>query len=100
MSPAEIQKRDQNCPGDRCVDDAEVRQIVRETVRETLITLGVDMTDPLELQADLRFLRQWRRAQDAMTTKALATLVGVLILGFVALVVTGFVAWAREKMGA
>lgn len=38
----------------------EIREIVRDTVRETLTSLGVDVDNPLEVQRDFASLREHR----------------------------------------
>lgn len=57
----------------------DLRELIRETVRETMIELGVNADDALEMQRDFGFLRDFRKARDSMTAKALSVAVGVLI---------------------
>jgi hypothetical protein len=38
----------------------DVKQLIRSTVHETLIVLGIDPSSPIEFQADMRTLREWR----------------------------------------
>lgn len=40
----------------------ELRELIAETVRETLTQMGADPAHPLEMQRDFQHLRQWRRA--------------------------------------
>lgn len=70
------EKRASMCPD-------EVREIVRETVHETLTKLGAQVENPLESQADFRWLRSARRASDSMRSKgflAALALIGTLIV--------------------
>lgn len=61
--------------------EAEVKRIVAETVERTLLTLGVDTDDPIELQRDLQMLRDWRLSVSAIKRQGLVTAVGVITVG-------------------
>lgn len=71
--------------------DDEIRAIVKATVAETLVKLGVDIEDPLEVQADFRHLRSWRQSSDTIKRQGLVTAVGVLVIGVLGLI------WAAIK---
>lgn len=63
--------------------ETEIKTIVRETVKETLLGLGVDTDDPTEVQQDWAFLRKWRKNSEAVKQQglvagAIAVLVGLL----------------------
>lgn len=45
-------------------EDDIKRQLVRETVHETLCGLGFDMSDPNKLQADMHYLRKIRMGSE------------------------------------
>ena len=57
----------------------EVREVVKDTVRETLTALGLDAQDPIEVQRDLSWVRQTRLASAAMRAKAGAAVLGLLL---------------------
>ena len=57
----------------------EVREVVRETVAETLTALGLDQSDPTEVQRDLAWLRDVRKASAGARAKAGAALLGLLV---------------------
>ncbi len=59
----------------------ELREVIRDTVRETLSALGIDVRHPFEMQADLRALREWRLAMRSVRRNALLALVGLLTTG-------------------
>lgn len=59
----------------------ELRQIVRETVQETLTSLGIQHENPLEMQRDFQYLRDWRRTTHALRAKGLLTAVGLVVAG-------------------
>ena len=71
--------------------DDEIRTIVKATVAETLVTLGVDITKPTEVQADFQHLRSWRQSVETVKRQGLVTAVGVLVLGALGLI------WAAIK---
>lgn len=80
MNRDEVQEVVQECMARAplmCED--EVRSLVRETVRETLTTLGVDQEEPLLVQQDLAWLRSTRLASAAMRARAGAALLGILL---------------------
>ncbi len=60
------------------------RETAKETVAETLRGLGVNVDNPLETQRDFLALHEWRTSIQAVRKKALITLVGVVVTGFVA----------------
>lgn len=70
--------------------DAMLRKATREAVHETLLALGLDTADPLEAQADFRFMRDTREATEtikrngmfAMIILALTAGAGMLWVGF------------------
>lgn len=67
----------------------EVREIAvaaaDETVHQMLTALGVDASEPdamLKMQADFRFVRRWREANEAVPRYALKAVVVTLATGF------------------
>lgn len=67
----------------------ELREMIRETVRETFLTLGVKVDDPIEVQKDFQHLREWRQTTDSIKSKGLLTMVGVMLSGIAAAVWLG-----------
>lgn len=66
----------------------ELRDLMKETVKETLRELGVDASDALEMQRDMSFLRDLRKARDTTMARGVVVSVGILtaaILGALAL---------------
>jgi hypothetical protein len=89
--------------------DAGDREVIRETVRETLISLGVDHTNPIEVQKDFAALRElrkltedpdyirdqlhlrrWRKAVDTVENKGILAALWFVIIGGIATAVVGF----------
>lgn len=61
--------------------DEELKDVIAETVRETLTTLGIQAGDPIETQRDFQFLRDMRRATASARAKAFLGMVGLLATG-------------------
>lgn len=61
--------------------EQEIERIVEKSVRKTLVTMGVDCTDPLEMQRDFQALRDWRRASESIRSKGVMTVIGILVAG-------------------
>lgn len=79
------------------IDREELREIVRETVRETMRELGVDTEDMLEVQRDMSFLRDLRKARDSATAKAVVVAVGVLITAALGALALGIKSWLHQS---
>jgi hypothetical protein len=62
-----------------CCSHEDLRALMRECVSETFDRLGVDQAHPLEIQRDLAWVRDMRRASASARAKALAALVGLLV---------------------
>jgi len=62
--------------------DDDIRRIVRETVRETLIGLGLDVSSPDEIvrrQADFAYLRKTREGAEELRRIARRSAVGIAL---------------------
>jgi hypothetical protein len=66
--------------------EAEIRKIVSDTVSETLMKLGIDADDPLEFQADMQHLRNWRQSVATVKRQSLMTAIGIITAGVLAIV--------------
>ena len=77
MAPPEYLRRD------------EVEDIVKRTVKATLQTMGVDTSDPMEMQRDFQSLREWRITFAAVKSKGLLVTVGLFATGLVTAIVLG-----------
>ncbi len=56
-----------------------VQDVVRTAVTETLITLGMDASDPMSLQQDMHFVREMRQTSEKLRSKGLLVMVGLLV---------------------
>jgi len=70
--------------------EQEIKKIVSDTVRETLIELGIAHDDPLEMQKDFQHLREWRLATAMIRRKGILTILGFIIAGAAASLWLGF----------
>ena len=77
----------------------EKLELIRQAVTETLTTLGIDATQPIEVQKDMAHLRASRKGSE--TTKALVkkTAVPIIVVGVLAAVWGGFSDAIIELLG-
>ena len=99
-------------------DTVEMRTIAeaaaKAAVEETLVKLGIDVSNPIkaqqdfmvlrevgklvmdsEFRKDMEHLRTWRMAINDVKSKGIITLVGIIVTGSVALLVAGFRGWIK-----
>lgn len=68
------------------MNEAEVRKIVSEAVRETLTSLGIPAESPIEVQKDMAHLRAWRESVATVKRQGIITAVGILTAGILGMV--------------
>lgn len=68
----------------------EIERIVSESVRQTLIQLGIAAADPIEMQKDMQHLREWRKSMESIKSKTMITLLTVFLSGVLAALWLGF----------
>ncbi|RWB40463.1 MAG: hypothetical protein EOQ44_25325 [Mesorhizobium sp.] len=70
--------------------DSEIQEIAeraaQEAVKKTFLTLGLDIEDPLEAQADMRFVRKTRTSAETIQRQSLMAAVGVVTVGLLGLI--------------
>lgn len=66
--------------------DDEIRAIVKASVEETLLALGIDTDEPLEAQKDFQHLRAWRTSSETVKRQGFVTAVGILVTGIFGLI--------------
>jgi len=69
---------------------AELKSLLEEAVQDAFTKMGMDVTDPIEMQRDFQHLREWRVAAAAVRKKGLLTLVGIIVAGSAAAFWLGF----------
>lgn len=67
----------------------ELESLIKQTVDETLTSIGLDHKNPIELQRDFQALREWRQAMQDVRKKTIITLIGILVTGLAAAVWIG-----------
>lgn len=70
--------------------DASPHMQVRESVMEALTSVGIDVSSPTELQADLYFLRRQRRGADEMRSVVRKALLSLVVSGVIFLLWKAF----------
>jgi hypothetical protein len=68
----------------------EVKIIVAESVRQTLMQLGIASNDPIEMQKDMQHLREWRQTMDSVKSKGVITITAMFFTGIAAALWLGF----------
>lgn len=68
---------------------SELEQVISETVRQTLLELGLDAKNPIELQKDFAHLRGWREGVDEVKRKGFVAAISVIIAGSLGLMWAG-----------
>lgn len=75
------------------MSETELSEVVRSTAREsvitTLTTLGIQVDDPIQMQQDFMFIRNFRMSSQQATRYAAMTIIGILISGVIGLIVMG-----------
>lgn len=68
------------------LEEHELRSLVQSTVKETLATMGVDASNPIEMQKDFHHLREWREATGKVRMRIILTVVGIIVTGLMGMV--------------
>lgn len=69
--------------------EPELRELVSESVKQTLAAFGVDVEKPLEMQRDFQHLRDWREAVSAVKRRGMLAFVTILVTGLLGAVWIG-----------
>lgn len=69
---------------------AVAEDAAQKAVKQTLISLGVDVENPREFQADMLHTRNWRRSTETVKSQGLRVTVGVIFTGMIALIYQHF----------
>lgn len=75
---------------------AELNSVVAEAVKQTLMQLGVDTSDPFAMQRDFQHLRQWRESGEDLKRKGTVALLGIFFSGLVSLILMGINEWFQK----
>ena len=63
------------------MNEEEIRRIVAQSVTETLMRLGIEADDPIEVQKDMQHLRAWRESVNTVKRQSFVTATVVIITG-------------------
>jgi hypothetical protein len=77
------------------LDKEEMAEVVAEAVKQTLIQLGIDSQNPIEMQKDFQHLRQWRKAGEDLRSKSMLVLLGLVLTGLTSLALLGIREWFK-----
>lgn len=69
--------------------DSHTRLVVKEAVMETLLAIGVDTSNPIAMQADFRFIREFREGATAFKRKGMGAVAVTLVSGLLAVLWLG-----------
>ena len=75
---------------------SELNSVVAEAVKQTLMQLGVDTSDPFAMQRDFQHLRQWRESGEDLKRKGTLALLGIFFSGLVSLLLLGLKGWLQK----
>ncbi len=75
----------------------DIKKLVADTVRQTLVQIGIDNASPIEMQQDFQHLRAWRKSGQELKTKGLVALLGIFLSGVATLVVLGVISWFQHS---
>lgn len=62
------------------------QEVAKATVRETLITLGIDADDPQRMQRNFMFLDSWRSSTEAVKRQGFITATVIIVTAFAGLI--------------
>jgi hypothetical protein len=65
----------------KAVKVADMEQVIEATVKKTLMELGLDTDNPIELQRDFAHLRTWRESIEEVKRKGFLAAVTVVVTG-------------------
>ena len=75
---------------------SELNDVVAEAVKQTLMQLGVDTSDPIAMQRDFQHLRQWRESGEDLKRKGTLAVMGIFLSGLVSLILLGLKGWFQK----
>ena len=57
----------------------QMHDIIRQSVLETLTSLGIDINNPLDVQKDLQYIRRMREGSDAVKGNVIKAIIATTI---------------------
>jgi hypothetical protein len=77
---------DQPTPRAIRLTESELKAVVKDTVHETFVALGVDAKEPIEMQKDFSHLRYWRETTESAKSRTIMGAVTIVVAGTLGLV--------------
>ncbi len=71
------------------MSEQELEALLEKTVRRTLVSIGIDVDHPVEMQRDFNFVREWRSSVKAIRRNSILTAIGVVVTGSLGLLWLG-----------
>lgn len=68
----------------------EMRELMKEAVHDALVRLGVDVSEPTEMQRDFQYMRDFRQSSEALKRKGMMTLAAIFFGGVATALWIGF----------
>jgi hypothetical protein len=63
--------------------ETQLREVIRDTVKETLVQYGMESSDLTDVQKDLAFVRRCRTYSEQIGSKVVCVVVGLVVVGIV-----------------
>lgn len=63
-----------------------VKEATKEVLESTLLALGLDLKQPLEIQKDMLHVRSWRTSTETIKRQGLLTAVIIIVTGLAGLI--------------
>lgn len=61
-------------------------ETAQRVIKQTLLSFGIDASDPLEMQADMQHLRNWRTSVNAVKRQGMLSAMGIIVAGVLGLI--------------
>jgi hypothetical protein len=69
--------------------ESTVKKASLDGMKQTLLSMGFDIENPIEMQKDFAHLREARQAREQVTRIVKRTVIGVSISGLITIVIIG-----------
>ena len=74
-------------------------QAAKQAVHEMLVSLGIDLSDPIKVQKDFASIRDFRETMALIKNRGIIASVGLVITGLGTVFYLGLKAWMQDKFG-
>lgn len=94
---AEVEEAAERAAQKVALSHEDMSSMVAEAVRQTLLQMGIDTSDPIAMQRDFQHLRQWRESGEDLKRKGTMALLGIFLSGLGTLILLGLKEWLHVK---